>query len=1711
MREELRAFIVERLLDLDPTLSDAAGSAIYSKVVDPLLERLGTDPLSVDIQEFILSRLQDEYPNADYRSPGSALRDLFVSPLVMLLEPLKAEIEFLRRQRSINETDTLTETELDSILDNVFATRRTGSYSLAVVRVFFSAARAFGVDSGVVFSTAGGVQFVPDRPQTFLASQFSRAGNLYYVDIPVRSVLVSADSNVAAGEIRFVSSLEGVVRVTNLTASTGGVTKETNDEFAVRAERSMSERSLNTQRGVETAILNAFTDILSVEVVGYGDPDMQRDVLQGTSSTQVELPGPILATTKNFVTVEAINGGNISLPVTNKLQITVTPPSTFPNISAGQYIRVSDLEGSFSSPLLSRPRKVAAAAFQNNVWTVTLTDFSIYSANNTWMTLQNQAVINNVSTALGFNPYARQGSAYRLVAEDSGTTYMIGAPLPFDEWAEVGGLSSVGPSSVIPGRDFLIVNSPVGVNNVARTTRCYPIHSRPTGNVVTLSRLDSFLVDPRRILYQGKDVYEHQPGISTTLESEGVSVVAFGSPALTKGNDKYDGKTLESWSKAPGIKFGVIPQNPGNDPAACTLVAEGSVLKWDAVGVTAGDYIAIADYDEANNYNGNLGASHSKLKCHAWGRITQVTPTTITVTGLDYSLFTGNTLTTAYRLFWTVYRGELEKIATDGTKSVSYTDQMLVPAYREPSNQAAVVHHPFTATYSSGPNPDDFTGEDTANRALAWQDQLFPDPASSYRSVWIRLDQNFTDYQPTLDMTPAEANLTATPTYLNISRSPLTVNGFARFKFGMQRFGLVPAQNPPSVRVWSTLSLPYAEGQAFVTLPTTNPTMTNNPDVGSNPRGQGGYLLAPNLGTGQNTTKQILQLFGSASTESTTAGGIVVSGIPSSIPLPDLLPAPQVVENDKVHIGGMTDVYVKPATSSQDTSLPIKVQPSDPSVEVLLEGSDGVVQANNLSTLVSATLENGLKLLLGIAQYGGADNLVVEILDPPAGLTPTALRILHNTGSGAKLDGSFSNAANGLKWRILRNCTVSLSDPVVVYKAGTDLKMAANTQVASSVTGFGVNPNIPGLRLRVLTGPNTGEYVISSIASNDVVVSTVFPSADSGASYQVVLPQNSGLSMPLVRVSSVSLSGSQTGVTVPYRHPVDAVSSSFAGVNDDPVISTATVSKNNNAKLQLLDAAVNFSTRGVVPGDVVRLDNYDEAYRYYRVIQLLNNTTLELDRVPVDPNGFEVFASPVSNVAYTVGHPSVGTVSLKFKEPTFIEVDGDTVFSYVDATAKVSKFRPTPQESAVLYESGQTEAGFEVQAGNPNTTHTFSSTTVNFLGLGIKVGDVVEFRTKVIRSGAFTLAGTTAQLAIVGKELVLKIDGFRYTIVITGALTTTLAGVANDINNQTGGRLLAAVVQVGQDYFLDLTTSLSLEIMNEGSIGLLGPTGALKLSVGNNAVSAQDGTVTSVVYDVNTGASTISTTSGTGWNPPTQTPVSIRVRRYGVQRVYPGEMVQEDTGLYAATVKLSSYDPFTSDQTLAGQSMTIESYRSMGYELLTSDNLYSYSVAEEPFIRLSPVVLPADAESLAVAYPLAGSTMTVAYEWSPTVAAIQSYMLQPTVRVANHNPLVRHFLPAYPVINIQYRGPTALTADSVKTQVSEFLRSLYPNRPLELFDLAAVLERAGATFVQFPQQAAFLVYDADRVARLIRSDNVIQLDRRYHIMENVDLLTVEAI
>jgi uncharacterized phage protein gp47/JayE len=342
-RAELAQFMVERLAELDPTLATTAGSRIYTVVINPLLNRLGEDPLATDMESFILARMRDVYPDIDINSPGSVVRDIFVNPLLLLMTPLREEIAHLRRQQSLADYTTLSDVEMDALLSNVLASRNTGSFAYGTIRVFFSTTRVVGVDASILFTTSAGQVFVADETRQFLPSEMVRQGNLWYIEVAARSQTPSTSSNVAAGTPFTVTGIDGVVRAANPTAISGGVDSETNTQFYERALTAITERSLNTERGIQSFIFDNSTNIVSVDVVGFGDPLMQRDILTANAPVQITgVPGgvPFPAITGVPVTV---NPNQVHIG--GATDIYVKTGQTASNTAAGLYLTSDNISG----------------------------------------------------------------------------------------------------------------------------------------------------------------------------------------------------------------------------------------------------------------------------------------------------------------------------------------------------------------------------------------------------------------------------------------------------------------------------------------------------------------------------------------------------------------------------------------------------------------------------------------------------------------------------------------------------------------------------------------------------------------------------------------------------------------------------------------------------------------------------------------------------------------------------------------------------------------------------------------------------------------------------------------------------------------------------------------------------------------------------------------------------------------------------------------------------------------------------------------------------------------------------------------------------------------------------------------------------------------------------------------------------------------------
>lgn len=293
--DDLKSFIESRLLALDPTIDLDAGSPAEVQFVDPLLTKLGTDPIETDIDAFILDRFAQEFPDIYAGDPG-VVRDTFIKPLILLLEPFKREIQVIKTNQSLQDPTLLSDDDADALVANIFDERSNGGFAAGPVRVFFPNPANVQAEITTRFFTPDGLNFFPSTPISITAEEmvFNRSGSLFFMDIPVKAENVGAQYNIAPNSISGQVGLFGTVKVANLLTFEDGKTKIDTPSFVASARESLTERSLVTRRGATAQLRQVFEgDVRAIQVVGAGDVEMQRDILVADSPGHAWLTGQV--------------------------------------------------------------------------------------------------------------------------------------------------------------------------------------------------------------------------------------------------------------------------------------------------------------------------------------------------------------------------------------------------------------------------------------------------------------------------------------------------------------------------------------------------------------------------------------------------------------------------------------------------------------------------------------------------------------------------------------------------------------------------------------------------------------------------------------------------------------------------------------------------------------------------------------------------------------------------------------------------------------------------------------------------------------------------------------------------------------------------------------------------------------------------------------------------------------------------------------------------------------------------------------------------------------------------------------------------------------------------------------------------------------------------------------------------------------------------
>ncbi|GEM_PF-4548658 len=249
-------------------------ASYWDRFKDSVLEgfRDGVDAIAEILVEYS--------PELDVRQ-GTALHELMIKPIGVTNATILQNLETLIDRLSLVNYETMAEADMDRIVSTIFIYRREGSKARGVVRIYFEEPLSVTVSTGVVAVDDLGQRFVAANSYSYPISEVmnKRDGMLYYVDIVVEAEEEGESYNIDAHKI---ISLEGLnvpwVKVDNLYAISSGLNRETNQELFTRSRDGLTSRTLAHKRGIRQFLFEKFDAIKDVVVIGYGDPEMQRDI-----------------------------------------------------------------------------------------------------------------------------------------------------------------------------------------------------------------------------------------------------------------------------------------------------------------------------------------------------------------------------------------------------------------------------------------------------------------------------------------------------------------------------------------------------------------------------------------------------------------------------------------------------------------------------------------------------------------------------------------------------------------------------------------------------------------------------------------------------------------------------------------------------------------------------------------------------------------------------------------------------------------------------------------------------------------------------------------------------------------------------------------------------------------------------------------------------------------------------------------------------------------------------------------------------------------------------------------------------------------------------------------------------------------------------------------------------------------------------------------
>lgn len=400
------------------------------------------------IADFLTARLQEYNPKFDVRK-GTGFSQLFITPMQFMTQPIADEITRLEIAQSFlrilqqSDPDAFDEEPVDALAANLFVTRAQGSTAAGVARVYYSlpVTREWP-EQGAKFTGSNGLVYF--NPAPFIISEGEMSANTengaFYYDIPVVSQDSGADVDLEADSLISLDTDSEAIAVTNKEALSGGAPRETNSELIARVQSSIAVRDLVTGKGFSATLFENFLSFLTeVTPIGFGDPEMMRDI-QYNTHIGGKIDGYFKAATvkqgfKNFVglleddTRQTYSSTNIQLYGTD---YTEAGEGNFDE-SNGKSILVQQVKAAKIARYLSTVDLSGTVSLAGDATIkigVTGSGIDIIIAGSIPSTTTKSEIINRINQAFGYTVAYSVGSSIELRTPTKGLTSYISISNP---------------------------------------------------------------------------------------------------------------------------------------------------------------------------------------------------------------------------------------------------------------------------------------------------------------------------------------------------------------------------------------------------------------------------------------------------------------------------------------------------------------------------------------------------------------------------------------------------------------------------------------------------------------------------------------------------------------------------------------------------------------------------------------------------------------------------------------------------------------------------------------------------------------------------------------------------------------------------------------------------------------------------------------------------------------------------------------------------------------------------------------------------------------------------------------------------------------------------------------------------------------------------------------------------------------------------------